>query len=191
MTNQLRHNANLVDSLGAALRSGDHAFAAVPGLLKQVLQNESWREFTTTRGELVTHKRFESFVVTPPLAGLGADLALIRRIVGDDPETRDLLDRAEQRPAHAHADVDNVNVRPTGNTSSSALRRLRKDRPDLHQRVLAKELSPNAAMVLAGLRPKTVTVRATIEGFAKAAISHLTQEERHELALLLRCEGTT
>jgi len=47
--------------------------------------------------------------------------------------------------------VDNVHScfqpsekRPSGNTSSAALRRLRKDRPDLHKKVLAEELSANA-----------------------------------------------
>jgi hypothetical protein len=35
------------------------------------------------------------------------------------------------------------------------MRRLRKDRPDIHARVLAGELTPHAGMIEAGLRKKT------------------------------------
>ncbi len=67
--------------------------------------------------------------------------------------------------------VDNVNnrvERPDGNSASSALRRLRKDRPDLHARVLADELSPHAAMVEAGFRRKTVCVPLDLAMAARA-----------------------
>ena len=36
------------------------------------------------------------FVTTPPLEGLGADLALVKRLCADDVEAADLLDRALQ-----------------------------------------------------------------------------------------------
>jgi hypothetical protein len=73
---------------------------------------------------------------------LGADLALIRRIVGDDPVALDLLDRALQNPvgnptfgSHGadaiHCNIRNSDEAPSGTTSDYALRRLRKDRPDI------------------------------------------------------------
>ena len=76
-------------------------------------------------------------------------------MVADDPVTVDLLDQALQRAvgSNQHTEpVDNVHTqeRPSGNEASRALRRLRKDRPDLHARVLAGELSPHAAMREAG-----------------------------------------
>ena len=43
---------------------------------------------------------------------------------------------------------------PTGNSRAAFLRRLRKDRPDLHARVLADELSPHAGIIEAGFRKK-------------------------------------
>jgi hypothetical protein len=49
---------------------------------------------------------------------------------------------------------------PTGTSQSAALRRLRNNKPELHARVLAGELSPHAAMVQAGYRPRTITIRA-------------------------------
>jgi hypothetical protein len=64
-------------------------------------------------------------------------------------------DQAEQRGPgnptganqHANGTVDNINIstRPTGTSSQAALRRLRKDRPDLLELVLAGELKPNRA----------------------------------------------
>ena len=71
-------------------------------------------------------------------------------------EVIDALDKALQRPSgNPNRDeetgrlapspiFDNVQDRskaPTGTSESAALRRLRKDRPDLHARVLAGELS--------------------------------------------------
>ena len=44
--------------------------------------------------------------------------------------------------------VDNVNnnIRPTGTSKDAALRRLRKDRADLHEKVIAGEISAHAAI---------------------------------------------
>lgn len=167
----LRGNGHVVESLGHAISSGEHGLSTVPGLIKRVISEGSWREFVTKRGELVEHESFGSFVTTPPLRGLGSDLALLRRIVSGDPQAVDLLDRAVQQPpggdkrseSYRQNTVDNVNEvvqRPTGNSESAALRRLRKDRPDLHAQVLDGELSAHAAAVQAGFRPRTFTLRA-------------------------------
>ena len=77
-------------------------------------------------------------------------------------ERDDARDRANLRPAHKHvgrdvynakpADKRNVHIRPSGNSRAAFLRRLRKDRPDIHTRVLAGELSPFGGMVEAGFR---------------------------------------
>lgn len=155
-------NAVLVDALGSALHRLDNGLGSVPGLLRRVLTEESWRIFMTPRGEVVEHDRFAEFVTTPPTKGLGASVELVRRIVADDVETLDLLDQALVGGQGERSDlVDNVNEvkRPTGNSTDQALRRLRKDAPELHAEVLAGNLTAHAAMVRAGLRPRTATVR--------------------------------
>jgi hypothetical protein len=48
------------------------------------------------------------------------------------------------------SDVHEVCDRPSGNSRKAALRRLRKDRPDIHARVLAGELTPHAGMIEVG-----------------------------------------
>lgn len=182
----LAANAVLVDALSSALRRGGSALGNVPALLKRLLTEESWRDFTTQRGEHVHHERFAEFVVTPPLRGLGADVALIRRIVGSDREATDRLDQALQNPHGGdRGKSNNVTLAPAGNASDQALRRLRKDAPALHADVLAGRLSPHAAMVKAGLRPRTFTVRADPRSAAATLRRNLTAEQLAELAQLL------
>ena len=182
MTNALKRNANLVEALGSALREGGHAVGTVPGLVKRILAEESWREFVTQRGEHVEHERFADFVTAPPLRGIGANLRLVRRIVGDDIEAIDLLDRVLQNPeggsATQRATVSNSNSgRPSGTSKAYALRRLRKEAPELHTEVVAGNLSAHAAMVKAGLRSETFTVRVdSAEAVAKALRSKLSPD---------------
>jgi hypothetical protein len=81
---------------------------------------------------------------------MGCDLAMLKRICAQDPEALDMLDQVMQRPWGGNrrsADFKSDNVRLEqeqhyGNSASAALRRLRKERPDLHARVLAGEMSP-------------------------------------------------
>ncbi len=101
-------------------------------------------------GETTDFSSFKEFVEMPPLLGLGATLPLIKRICGNDTETLDLIDRATANPngtnqySIQNVGVDNVNThieeRPDGNDREYALRKLRKDRPDLHQEVIAGEI---------------------------------------------------
>ncbi|HZC04438.1 MAG TPA: hypothetical protein VE338_02260, partial [Ktedonobacterales bacterium] len=157
-----RQRGTLIEALGSAVFHGGSALGDVPALLKRVLTTGAWREFETPTHEVVTYTRFEAFVTTPPTRGLGADLALIRRIVADDLETISLLDEALQRPdgkpSHTFNNVQGLDVAPMGNSTDAAIRRLRKDRPDLHAQVLAGDLSPHRAMVEAGFRHPTITV---------------------------------
>lgn len=187
MTDQLRRNANLVEMLGGALRDGDHALGAAPSLLRQILEEESWREFVTQRGEHVQHARFADFVTTQPLAGLGSTLDLIRRVVGGDVEAVDLLDRALQNPVGHPATSNNIKDKaPTGTSKEAALRKLRKDRPDLHADVLAGRLTAHKAMVQAGFRPRTFTVRAdSPESVARTLRNNLHPEQLQRLTRLL------
>jgi hypothetical protein len=148
-----------VESLGSSLRHGGEALDNVPDLLKRLLETGAWRHFQPRMGPVVTHERFAEFVTTAPLTGLGTSVDLVRRIVSGDAEALDLLDKALQnpvgRPLINHSIKDKA---PTGTSKYYALRRLRRDAPDLHADVLAGKLSAHAAMVKAGFRPKRFTV---------------------------------
>jgi len=199
----LKKNANLVEALGSSLRSGDHGLRAVPGLVKRVLAEEAWRSFVTQRGELVEYDRFEEFVTTPPLKGLGASVALVRTLVQSDALALDLFDRAVQVAnggdrrsesfsvynMHTENEEDSKRTSPAGTSREAGLRRLRKDRPDLHAEVLAGALSTHAAMVKAGFWRKKITVPVdTPQNAARALRRNLTPEAVEELARLLAAE---
>ena len=167
-----KERAWIIDALGSALADGETSLGQVPQLLRKVLENDAWKQFETKMGKVVAYDRFEDFVTTPPLAGLGASMDIIKRIVAEDPVTMDLLDRTLQRPTgRPQKTVDNVNkLRPSGNSAESALRKLRKDRPDLHARVLSGELSPHKAMIEAGFRPRTVTINISNPSLAASSL---------------------
>lgn len=196
---RLRATGSLVDSLGAAIRNGEADLANVPGLVLKLTGDNPregpWREFETQMGRHVSHDSFEEFVTTQPLAGLGC--ASVRQLTGlctDDvpegPRAREAITRACQRDigVNQHSEgFDNIQtLAPTGTSESAALRRLRKDRPDLLERVLSGELKAHAAMIEAGFRPRTVTVRvADPESAARTLRNGMTEEDRLELARLL------
>lgn len=187
----LKKNANLVEALGSSLRSGDHGLKAVPGLVKRVLAENAWRSFVTQRGELVEYDHFEEFVATPPLKGLGASLDLVRTLVRGDPVALDLFDSATKGQQGRRTDLlDNIqevaNAAPAGTSREAGLRRLRKDRPDLHAEVLAGAISTHAAMIKAGFRRRSMTVPVDKpENTAKALRRNLEPDQIKELVKLL------
>jgi hypothetical protein len=187
MVDPLKYNADLVESLGGALRSGQAGLHSIPGLLDQILTDQLWREFTTRLGAHVTYDRFEDFVTTPMVRGLGTDVDTVRRIVRDNARLLDLLDQALQRPSSIHPASNNITPnRALGTSREQALRKLRKDRPDLHARVIDGELSPHAAAVEAGFRKRTITMPREPDAAARALRRHFDATELAAIAKALQ-----
>ncbi len=185
-----RERALLVDALSSAIADGGQSLGQVPALLKRLLREGAWKDFETRLGKPVHHDRFEDFVVTQPLAGLGADVGLVRNIVKDDVEAIDLLAEVLEVPKgqagqQLHANSSNITISVRGTTEAYALRRLRKARPDLHTRVLAGELSPHKAMIEAGFRSKTITIALDSPRAAATLIRKASPEFIEELRRLL------
>lgn len=113
---------------------------------------------------------------------------------GDDDKARDALDEAikkeggapigNKNAANGRTTVDNIHScsesRPTGTSQAAALRRLRKSAPKLHEKVIAGEMSANAAMVKAGFRPKTITIPVDVEKAARVLVKNF-QEDTDKL----------
>jgi hypothetical protein len=101
----------------------------------------------------------------------------------------DELDRLLKRPVGSNQHKEGVDIvntlgRPDGNAAGQALRRLRADAPELHDEVVAGRISPHAAMVKAGFRHKTLSIR--LDDPERAAQSLLRQADPEFLAGLLR-----
>ena len=188
-------NGAIVASLGSAVSHGSSNISCIPPLLVRIVDENRWQHFVSKLGREVFYDSFEDFAATPPTAGLGIGVDVLRRLVRDDPAALDALDRAVQKrhggdrkSDKAKIKHDNVKLdQPNGNSESAALRRLRKDRPDLHTRVLANELTAHAAAVQAGFRPKTVTIRLDRpESIAATLKKHLDATQRQQLLNLLK-----
>jgi len=67
-----------------------------------------------------------------------------------DAVTPDL--KAPHRPKKGYAKENDITLKQRGTSDEYAIAKLRQDRPDIHERVLAGEISANAGMVEAGFR---------------------------------------
>ena len=156
-------NAVLVDALGSALRRGDNALGAIPGLLKRILAEEAWREFITQRGEMVQHERFADFVTTPPLRGLGASMDLIDRIVGtSDPDLLRMLREAKKGKPGRPKKGEEKTLESKGiswGTADHEADRLAREAPEEYEAVRRGEKTIHAAAVAAGIRPRRISIR--------------------------------
>lgn len=85
-------------------------------------------------------------------------------------------------------DVNEVG-RPDGNEAAYAIRRLRKDRPDILARVMVGEITPNAGMVEAGFRKPAKPRRKSPLDHIRKWIPKLTPAERVEARRLLDDEN--
>lgn len=107
---------------------------------------------------------FEEFLTHPRPFGLGSSVSELEAMIElrKNPVIVDAIDRKNQKPAGRPAKtLDNIqdsSKAPTGTSQAASLRRLRKDRPDLHEKVIAGEMSAHHAAIAAGFRRRTVSV---------------------------------
>lgn len=181
-TANLRERGGLVGAAASSLGRGTQNISTAAQALGRVIAEDSWREFVTQDGRHVTPRSFAEFVTTPPLCGLGADLDLVKRVIGGDTRLQDRVDELVANPhgTNQYVEIDNINLHkhPDGTSKDQALRRLRQNAPELHEQVLSGELSAHAAMVQAGFRRKTMTVPVDDPAsFIRAGLRRFTAEE--------------
>lgn len=178
----LQRNGDEVDFLRQCLTSAEQGLGGLENAVRVVLQRRSWeRRRDPASGNIYACDSFADLMTSDPPRGLGWTLDDVRRICRDDVALCDLFDEAIQRGNNV------TTMRPDGNTAQKAIRRLRKDRPDLHEMVLNRELSPHAAMVEAGFRDRTVTIPVGNREKSAAAIArHFDAETISEALQLLK-----
>jgi hypothetical protein len=66
----------------------------------------------------------------------------LKHLCQDDPGALDAIDRAtvghQKKQTNLVYNINKVNERPSSTSNTYALRKLRKDRPDLHERVVTR-----------------------------------------------------
>jgi len=161
--------------------------------LAAAVKERVWERLVDERGDPLTFRRF---IVAPYPTGIGSDVEMVRRLVA-------LPHPKEQLPEHAaamrelRADIERLLLEPLAahggarrrpaqdgnhtlptdavapNSREYVLRRLRRDAPELAERVLNGALSLHAAAVEAGIRR-----RPTALDMARRAWQRLSPAER-------------
>lgn len=161
--NEMKMFDDTVRILSRQMFHGGHAIKEIPDTLKMILGRNRWNKpmwperVDAKTGEVYRFDRFEDFVTAQPLAGLGADLAKLEAVCGDDPDALVMLRKAVVRPVGANQYTKGSDIITTlndgrGTSRSYTLSRLQQHRPELYERVKAGELSANAAAREAGFR---------------------------------------
>jgi hypothetical protein len=185
-------------SLHRNLNSGKLCLESLRADLKKVLENGFWRVYYDPERDTVFENRtFLEFVTKPKPDGLAEDPAAVRALIRDDIELRDLWDEAVKQPVGANQftipkaeeGLDNIQALseafPSGTSVDAGLRRLRKDRPDLHAAVIDGELSTHAACVQAGFRRKTFTIPRDTVKAVQALVRNFNANEWAEIVALV------
>lgn len=151
----LRDKGSLVQGFWDAVNRGTGSLANVAPLVRRIIETGAWRE-RVQDGKTFTNDTFLDFIVDPPLKGCGWQPDKVEALIKDEPETLALwrgatTGRKGKRAASDNS--DNITIKsPRGTNRAYTLDRLKREQPDLFKRVVAKELSANAAAVAAGWR---------------------------------------
>jgi hypothetical protein len=130
----------------------------VPEAVRRAIESGAWRERLEFQ-QIYKFDRFVDFISKSPVdGGMGWKPDLVDGLLqkAGDVEVLTMWREAMTLPKHVHrADADNISIKPKHGTSRAyALTRLKHERPDLYARVVAKEISANAAAIDAGFRKK-------------------------------------
>ncbi len=210
-----KERAWIIDALGSALLDGETSLGQVPQLLRKVLENDAWKAFETKMGKLVTHSRFDDFVTTPPLDGLGADMELIKEIASKDIELQMLVAKA-LRDTHG-GDRKSETSKIKGTTSAldqeesklsqltipegrekrarrkrerygQTILRLEKKSPELYAQVLAGKKTVQTAAIEAQIEHPKMTVILDSPKSAQSLVAKASPEFLDELRRLLNSD---
>lgn len=192
----LQSRDTYVNALATSLVNGQ-SLANVPGLLKKIIAGNMWQERVVKQTkEKVRYTKFVDFVQDYPPDGLHTKMDVLMRICQSyqDMEAVDLLAQVsagskggnnnpygQAGKPETGINVDNVNIdsagaRPTGNSAAATMRRLSKDYPSIHERVLSGELSPNAAAIEAGFRARKMQLSTDPAAAGKYLAGHVDAE---------------
>jgi hypothetical protein len=201
-------NGSRVESLYKTVAHQSTMLGYAPHCVVETLSGRCWRRFANTATfRQYEYSKLDDFVKAEPPGGLGRPggagelRALIYPYAFDpkvqvEPKVRSeaieairLIDEATE-PEATHGTnqhkrgVDNIKSSTPvqgGDSETYLLRRLKRDRPELAERVVNRQLSAHAAAVEAGFRQRLVQVAPTVEGFARAVKKHLTAAEQSDL----------
>jgi len=135
-----------------------------PGLLKKIIANKAW-ERRLSKGKVIELASLRELITEKPVRGWGEDPERITAILTKtDPEVelmfRDAMKgQGNHLPKSREHNCNNVTVMDddekikTGNSRAYSIDRVKREcEPEVVAKVMAGQMSPNAALVKAGIR---------------------------------------
>lgn len=181
--------------------TGADVMSALPGLVRRLLDEDAWREYAAPGvSGVVVHETFTSFLTSAAPRGLNGRRDQLVALCGRDEELKQrvqgLLDGevdplpspgGDRRSADFQGSdtTSKRSIEPAGRGAKYVVARLKRDRPDLAERVVSGELTANAAARQAGIRKPRVVLTSP-ESIAAALRRHLGPDDiAHLIRLLL------
>ena len=169
MNENLLENHSVVMALGQAIQRGEAALSNVPGLLRRVITEQSWRKrLIRETGEVCEFDAFMDFLTAEPLEGLGTNVDELRLLVAHDVEISALFEKALKdvlpplnvngTNQHSNSGVGITNPSDKTNDAEYVIRRLKRDNPALAQQVIDGTLTANQAAIQAGFRKRKIQI---------------------------------
>jgi hypothetical protein len=127
-----------------------------PSLLKKVIATRAW-ERRKVGGKVIELKSLRELIVSKPVHGWGEDPSQVEAVIRDDPEALAAFREAMKHQGKRTDLVYNINEvdmpRPAGTARAYSIARVQREcDPETVAAVMAGDLSPNAALVKAGVR---------------------------------------
>lgn len=128
-----------------------------PGLLKKIIANKAW-ERRLSKGKVIELASLRELITEKPVRGWGEDVRTVEAVIKDDPECLAMFrDAMKERGNNQHTESKPNNVRDAastcGNSKAYSIDRVKREcEPEVVAKVMSGEMSPNAALVKAGIR---------------------------------------
>ena len=193
---RLHRNGTKVDSLYRAVRNSE-ALELIPSLVKQILEEEMWREHSFEKtGQVFRFESLTQFIETHPPDGLGTTVERLLELSCAESSVLEMLDLAVQADISKRAkDTGTPELKKrlaASNARQAALRRLRRHAEQspaasaARQAVLEGRMSVNAALVELGLRTRRISIPRDIAAAAEALKRQYSYDELQQLVRGLR-----
>lgn len=173
----------MIQSLQQAIgHGGEQVFDVAPIVLRRVIEDRLWADRRDKDGR--PFRSFEAFATHILWQGLESSIPELLLYCRKHTEVAELI-RREVGPAAAHGTNQysggDIVTSSRGNSPTYALRRLKRDRPDLAEKVIAGKMSANAAAIEAGFRkrPTTEPFERILELLDRLSIEEVRQLRRN------------
>lgn len=147
--------AQLCQSTIESLYEATGGLRQFPSLLKKVIATRAW-ERRKVGGKVIELKSLRELIVSKPVHGWGEDPSKVEAVIRDDPEALAAFREAMKHQGE-RTDIDDnvieVERSPVGNSRAYSITRVQREcDAETVAAVMAGEMSPNAALVKAGVR---------------------------------------